>query len=286
MKNVPAQHHTAIQVAVRIARILAEAEIVHPVSDYVGEMDVMEWADNFVAERGEVLATVALDRSEHSEVIAGFAHMKAHNNGWVLREIRETQSESPADHCFKRQLAMALAIQQTPPHVSRSCARQALVEVVVKELQQRALHSLRGGGLHEKGVMSFETDGRIEKLKMHGVLIASCPAGVRDRSEWIAALESNLGIRIEPRAEHQIHLEVDGRDILCSSKNVRVQVFSDRMVDDEDGKRSVLFNFTPEGVITDCLRADGSLVATDASMYDDVVEALVGAKREQVDQES
>lgn len=285
MKNVPAQHHTAIQVAIRIARILAEAEIVHPVSDYVGETDVMEWAGKFVAERGEVLAATALDRIEHGEVIAGFAHMKAHNQGWVLREVRETQSDSPADHYFKRQLATAIEIQKTPPHVPRSCARQALVEVVVKELQQRALHSLRVGGIHENGVLSFETDGRFEKLKMHGVTIASCGAGERDKNQWVAALESNLGIQVKPDAHHQVLVEIDGQDVSCSGSNVRVQVFNGRMCDDEDGECSILFNFTAEGVITDCLRADGSLVATDSSMYEDVVEALVGSGM-QADQES
>lgn len=201
MKNVPSHHHPEIQVAIRMARILAEADLVHPVADHVGEMDVMDWAAKFVAQHGTYLAPIELDRAQYSAAIKASTYQSAMHQGWVVREERETRGQSPADIEFKQAVAMALHIQEIPGHVPRSASHRALFNAVAKDLQERALHSLRMGGPHKKGEMSFETDGRFEKLKFHGISIASCSAGERGKDQWIAALESNLGLQVDPDAD-------------------------------------------------------------------------------------
>jgi hypothetical protein len=256
----------------KMASALSAAGLVHPASDETGDLDVVDWAARFVETHG-VCPPSTQEATAHNEMVKASAYATARNRGWVLREERETRGASPADIAFKQQVAAVHEVQKLPPFVPWSFAHKALVNSVTTELQKRALHSLRMGGIHEKGVMSFQTDGPFEKLKMHGVVVASCSAGERDMSQWIAALESNLGIQVKPDASHQVLVVIDGKEITCDSSSVRVQIFNERL--DGDEGRSMLFNFTSEGVITDCLRADGSLVATDASMYDDVVDALV-----------
>lgn len=253
----------------RMASILAQAGLVSPATDALGEFEVIDWAAQFVAEHG-----VALDMPGDQAVLKEYVLQKAMFQGWMLREVRDTRHEPPADFYFKQQVAAVQEIQKIPAHVPRSCAHQALVDQVVRELQQRALHSLRMGGIHKKGEMSFETDGRFEKLKVHGIPVATCGVGERDTGQWIAALESNLGIQVKPATAHQVLVEIDGRDVSCGNSNVRVQVFNDRLVDEDDRPRSLLFNFTGEGVITDCQDTEGNLLASTCAMYDDVVGGL------------
>lgn len=276
MSHIPAAFHPEAYLAMRVARILAEAGLVHPVSDETGECDALEWAQRFHAEQGTPLAPFSLDPARYDQALRAFVYQRAHFEAWIPRELRDTRGIAPADYLFMEQVAAVRNIQSIPATVPRSHAHQALVDAVIKELQRRALHSLRMGGVHEKGVMAFETDGRFEKLLMHGVRIASCDAGERNRDQWIAALESNLGIRVKRSAGHQVLIEIDGQDIACTEASVRVQVFNDRMSDDEDRRASLLFNFTAEGVIHDAVEQDGSLIGTDSTLYEDVLGSLVG----------
>lgn len=271
MKNVPSHHHAEVLIAMRMASILAQAGLVSPATDIaIGELDVIDWAAQFVTEHG-----VALDVSAGQPMLKEYVLKKAMFQGWMLREVRDTRHEPPADFYFKQQVAAVQEIQKIPAHVPRSCAHQALVDQVVRELQRRALHSLRMGGVHKKGEMSFETDGRFEKLKVHGIPVATCGVGERDTGQWIAALESNLGIQVKPEKAHQVLVEIDGRDVSCGSANVRVQIFNDRLVDEDDQPRSMLYNFTSEGVITECQDTEGNLLASTSAMYDEVVDDLV-----------
>lgn len=275
MKSVPAHHQPEIQVAIRMARILAEAGLVHPVADHVGEMDVMDWAAKFVTQQGTYLAPAQLDRAQYSEALKDSVYQTAMHRGWVVREERDTRGQSPGDIDFKQAVATALRIQNIPAHVPRSAAHRALFDATVKELQKRALHYLRVGGIHKDGEISFETDGRFEKLKLYGVSVASCSAGERDKREWMAALESNLGIRVKPGVDHQVMVTIDGEDIACTASEVRVQVFNDLLDNPDEGVSgsSMTFTFTSEGTVTDHFN-DDEMLATSSVMYDELVASM------------
>jgi len=213
MQNVPYHHYPEVMVAVRIARILAEADLVHGVADHVGEMSAIDWAAEFVKTHGNVFEPSNFGRAQYTEDLKAFVYQKARFDGWVPREVRDTQSEEAADIRFKEKLSAAKEINKLPAGLPRSQSHYALIDSVVEELQRRALFALQNGRPLKAFQISFESDGRFEKILMNGIRIATCSAGERDPKQWIAALQSNLGIQVKPANPHQVLVEINGKEI-------------------------------------------------------------------------
>jgi len=76
-------------------------------------------------------------------------------------------------------------------------------------------------------------------------------------------------------------VEINGKEIVCTGENVRVQVFNERLHMNEGGAHSMLFNFTEEGVINDLCNAKGDVVGTCSSMYDEAAEEIVGEREDE-----
>lgn len=231
----------------------------------------MDWAEEFAKLHGVMLAPIALSKSDYEVELKDFTYKKARHQGWLPPEVRDQNADDPADFVFNHEeLNAARAVQALPGFLPLASANRTLLDAVRKELQHRALERLsRGDGLKSEHY-SIHRDGRFHILSGAGIRIASAIPSKGDKpsvDDWKTALRSNLGLIPDTQTEHHVIVEVNGRQIGATDKEVRITVANARMSEGEDvALHSV---FTQEGVVTDLTRG-GNVIGSKSEMYGDI----------------
>jgi len=292
MNEVPFHFWSAVAVAVRIGQVIARTGLCHPASDTAADNDIMDWAAEFAAGHGAFPSSIGspTDRELHKgyvKALENFAVQKAHFDGWIPLELRDTLAHQAMDVELNREIAAVKRIKALPPTLPISSASRALLAKVGRELQYRALRQLEQGvapGLLGAATGSAELsagcDGRFHVLFAHDVPIAHVIPELGSTpviDEWINAVRSGLGVQVDPCSKHQILIEVNGQPVACTSHEVRLEVINQRLSDQADS--SLLMVLTEEGVVTDLTRR-GEYEATRAQMYDDIAGDLTPNRRD------
>lgn len=268
----------AALVAAAIARIVAQADLAHPVSAAKGDEQALSWADLFIRMEGEPAARTEADQlAAYEAAMKEFVFRQTVIEGYAPIESTLTAGYAGLELDFERQLAMALAIRSIPPWVARSAAHDLLTTKVREEVCYRAMDLLT---LSEKvdGPLAVVRDGRFKVLQYRGMPVATAGGDTSPSpKEWREMVMGNLDL--VGQGEHSVSVSIDGRQVLRTSATVVVEVHNDRMaMDDDDGVTqdiSMTAAFTSEGVITDLVTHTGVGVGTEASLYDDIAARLV-----------
>jgi hypothetical protein len=81
---------------------------------------------------------------------------------------------------------------------------------------------------------------------------------------------------LDPGTRFQVSLQ--GRTQSYAAEGVRIEMLSNRIVhmsEEGEARCSMLFSFTPEGLIVDVVDPAGEVVCTDSEMYDDILARLL-----------
>lgn len=251
--------------AMQMAELLGRAGIVHPIDDEQGRRQILEWARSMN------------ERADAQQLIRQTS-MHARSAYWVAREDRQV-GEAPVDaagNLFRLELAAVQDMCRVAPYVPVSAGQRALMDKVLHELTQRAWTQLQTSRTVESP-LTVEADGRFIKLKSHGLPVATLQ-GEQSIDLWLSVLHGNMGGEIRGDDEHEVCVEVNGKEYITSGE-VRVTVRNEFMVrEDGDGVEQahrVQHVFTQEGLVTNVFDGEGNEVGTTSEMYGEFVDRFL-----------